>query len=470
MLLSTNTLHVSLYLHLLRILLFPQIVHPAARLPVLSALGYLSICARRLQSRLVLFAFVKQLQVRPKAAMERGDHTDTDWRCSFDPIFWCLLSLYLVFNFPVIVPSCSVLLSFFATKILDLTMTTGRRIVITGIDNLCPRISGVTATCLLAFLVLAPQYVSPFAPAGLRPQQLPRLTLRIDHAKNKLSLQPAGRWPSQQQLYESTSCLYSSTSDESLQRSLLETRLEIERKSKQTQSLLQHLRTIVSASLVGARFAISTSWWCFPFMITVYPLFHFLASGKPATSPSFWSMPVLSSLIHSPSAGVVIGGFLLSNISYFLSGLYLLNVIPRLDVRLEAPSKRKLTVKTEPGPGFSDNPLLGIMVILCGVCSVFYHTFQTIGPQYHAVAETFFFIDHGFAISTILYFLSLFGVPSRKTMAIGTAGLLMLAAGGLRGAEAYAWIHSLWHFFSAGASVSWAHDGLKRSGEDESSS
>jgi len=349
---------------------------------------------------------------------------------------------------------------------------TGRRIGITGIDNQCPRISRVTATCLLAFLALAPQHVSSFAPSGFHPRQLPRLASRIAHAENKLSLQPADRCrrPSQHPLYESTSCLYSSTSDESLQRSLLETRLEIERKSKQTQSLFQHLKTIVSASLVGARFAISTSWWCFPFTLTVYPLFHFLASGKPATSPSFWSMPILSSLIHSPSAGVVIGGFLLSNISYFLSGLYLLDVIPRLDVRWEAPSKRKLTVKTEPGPGFRDNPLLGIMVILCGVCSVFYHTFQTIGPQYHAVAETFFYIDHGFAISTILYFLSLFGVPSRKTMAIGSAGLLMLATGGLRGAEAYAWIHSLWHFFSAGASVSWAHDGLKRSGEDESSS
>ena len=314
-----------------------------------------------------------------------------------------------------------------------------------------------SATCWIAFAALTSQYVSAFAPSGLHARQLPTVLSRIPHTQSKLSPKKSSR-------------LYSSTTDESLQRSLLETRLELERRSRQTQSLLRHLRTVTSAALVGARVAVSTSWWCLPFILTVYPLLYFLTHGKPASSPSFWSMPVLSSLIHSPSAGVVIGGFLLSNIFYFLSGLYLLGVVPRLDVRWEAPSKRKLLVKREPGPGFSDNPLLGVMVILCGVCSVFYHTFQTIGPQYHAVAETFFYIDHGFAISTMLYFLSLCGVPGKKTLAIGLAGLLMLACGGLRGAEVYAWIHSLWHFFSAGASVSWAHDGLKRSETDDDSS
>lgn len=319
-----------------------------------------------------------------------------------------------------------------------------------------------TAACLSAVIALLLQHASAFAPSGFRHLQIPPTASRIPHINTKLSLARTAasstgrRTPLKQ---ESPSCLHSSTTDETLQRSLLETRLKLERKSRNV-SLLQHLQPVVSASLVGAKFAIKQSWWCFPFVLTIYPLIYFLAAGKPVSPPSFWGMPVLTSLVHSPSAGLVIGGFLLSNISYFLSGLYLLDAIPRLDVRWAIPSKRKLMVKAE-GPGFSENPLLGIMVILCGVCSVLYHTFQSFGPIH--VAETFFYIDHGFAISSILYFLNLCGVPGKKTLAIGAAGLVMLATGSLRGAEAYAWIHSLWHFFSAGASVSWAHDGLKKS-------
>ena len=248
-----------------------------------------------------------------------------------------------------------------------------------------------------------------------------------------------------------------SSTTEAVQRSILENRLKLEGKAKQT-SLVQHARAILSASLVGAKYAASRSWWCFPFVLTVYPLFYFLAAGKPVTSPAFWSMPVLSSLIHSPSAGVIITGFLLSNLSYFLSGLYLLDLIP--DVRWAIPSRRKLMEKKEAGPGFSENPLLGTMILLCGVCSVLYHTFQTIGP--HEVAETFYYIDHGFAISSMFYFLNLCGVPGKRTLALGTVGLVLLATGSIRGAETYAFIHSFWHFFSAGASVSWAHDGLEK--------
>ena len=257
----------------------------------------------------------------------------------------------------------------------------------------------------------------------------------------------------------STHRLRLSSTAEAVQRSLLETRLELERKAKRT-SLVQHFRTIFSASLVGAKYALSRSWWCFPFLLTVYPLFYFLAAGKPATSPSFWSMPILSSLIHSPSARAIITGFLLSNISYFLSGLYLLDVIP--DVRWAIPSRRKLMEKKVDEPGFSENPLLGTLILLCGVMSVLYHTFQTIGAQYHHIAEAFYYIDHGFAISSILYFLNLCGVPGKRTLALGTTGLVLLATGSIRGAEFYAFIHSFWHFFSAGASLSWAHDGRRR--------
>ena len=109
-----------------------------------------------------------------------------------------------------------------------------------------------------------------------------------------------------------------------------------------------------------------------------------------------------------------------------------------------------------------ENPLLGTLILLCGVCSCLYHGFQTIGPQYHQIAEAFYYIDHGFAMSSILYFLNLCGVPGKRTLALGTTGLVLLATGSIRGAETYAFIHSFWHFFSAGASVSWAHDRLEK--------
>lgn len=305
--------------------------------------------------------------------------------------------------------------------------------------------------------VLSPARPFRASPPCLRPDSrvVARMPTTIRHISH---ISPTNK-QRQLQTTTCTSTASAAADDETVQRSLLETRLELERKAKRT-SFIQHIRTIFSASLVGARYAASRSWWCFPFLLTVYPLFYFLAAGKPATSPAFWSMPVLSSLIHSPSAGVIITGFLLSNISYFLSGLYLLDLIP--DVRWAIPSRRKLTEKKEMGPGFSENPLLGTLILLCGVCSCLYHTFQTIGPQYHSIAETFFYIDHGFAISSILYFLNLCGVPGKRTLALGTTGLVLLATGSIRGAETYAFIHSFWHFFSAGASVSWAHDGLEK--------
>jgi len=105
----------------------------------------------------------------------------------------------------------------------------------------------------------------------------------------------------------------------------------------------------------------------------------------------------------------------------------------------------------------ASDPLLGVCVLTAGAVSTAYHSVQALGS--YAVAQELSFIDHGVALSSGLYFLQRLGLPSWKTLAIGGAGLVSLAnpVGG-----SYAGLHSLWHFLSASATVSWGFDGYKR--------
>jgi len=165
--------------------------------------------------------------------------------------------------------------------------------------------------------------------------------------------------------------------------------------------------------------------------------------------PSWYFVVPLNHLTHSPYAAAVVGGFLLSNIFYFISGLFMLDLIPlgRAAGRRVRKFSRHL----------ARDPLLGASVITAGLVSTIYHSVQTLGS--YAMAQELCLIDTGVALSSSALFLKNFGLPSWKTSIIGGAGILAWM-NPLDGS--YAGFHSMWHFFSAMASVSWGFDGFKR--------
>eukprot|EP00567_Pseudictyota_dubia_P001366 CAMPEP_0197464810 /NCGR_PEP_ID=MMETSP1175-20131217/64216_1 /TAXON_ID=1003142 /ORGANISM="Triceratium dubium, Strain CCMP147" /LENGTH=339 /DNA_ID=CAMNT_0043000805 /DNA_START=92 /DNA_END=1111 /DNA_ORIENTATION=- len=207
---------------------------------------------------------------------------------------------------------------------------------------------------------------------------------------------------------------------------------------------------LLLSSLSGAGLAFRQSWWCFPMSLALFPVYCLAVHGTHATTPSWWPMERLDGIAAQPSAALLIGGFLLSNLSYLISGLYLTGAISQ---RRRQGGEAKIGI----GAGLSSQPLLGGLVLACGLVSLVYHTVQAIGPH-HAV-EALFYVDHGIAISSFFYFLVQCGLPSRKTLLIGTAGITLLA---IPAGEAYAFLHSIWHFLSAGATVSWANDRVER--------
>ena len=61
-------------------------------------------------------------------------------------------------------------------------------------------------------------------------------------------------------------------------------------------------------------------------------------------------------------------------------------------------------------------------MIAAGLVSVIFHSFQAFGS--YSLAEGLCYVDHGFAISSTLYFFNICGRPSKKVMALGLAGFL----------------------------------------------
>lgn len=161
------------------------------------------------------------------------------------------------------------------------------------------------------------------------------------------------------------------------------------------------------------------------------------------TMPSFWPLVKLDSVVHSPYAAIILGTFLLSNVAYFISGAYLyLRYHPLAPKHNEATSSSSVR-----------DPLLGGAVLTAGTVSTLFHSVQALGPQ--SLAECLCFIDHGVAISSVLYFFRTCGWPSWRTWILSVAGIATLSIH-----EGYAWLHSVWHLLSASAAIVWARDGL----------
>lgn len=213
-------------------------------------------------------------------------------------------------------------------------------------------------------------------------------------------------------------------------------RFALQRKTSSTGQSLMSRATEIFAE------ALKKCWWCLPMVIALIPLFSALFQRTSASMPSWWALVELDHVLHSPGAVIILGVFLLSNISYFISGIYLYrryyHLVPN---EIETIQER--------------DPLLGGSVLTAGAVSTIFHSVQALGP--FSVAEALCYIDHGVAISSILYFYYKCGLPSRTTWVLSIAGFVSLCVTN----PGYAWLHSLWHVLSAAAAVVWARDGLE---------
>eukprot|EP00553_Chaetoceros_curvisetus_P015088 CAMPEP_0204650170 /NCGR_PEP_ID=MMETSP0718-20130828/11023_1 /ASSEMBLY_ACC=CAM_ASM_000674 /TAXON_ID=230516 /ORGANISM="Chaetoceros curvisetus" /LENGTH=282 /DNA_ID=CAMNT_0051673471 /DNA_START=26 /DNA_END=874 /DNA_ORIENTATION=+ len=223
-------------------------------------------------------------------------------------------------------------------------------------------------------------------------------------------------------------------------RTMKQTQMQI---VSQTKNVLQFLWKVLLASFRGASLAIKESWWCLPMLVIAIPIYSAVFHGTYAKMPNWWAFEGLGYLKDMPGLCVT---FLVSNIFYFLSGLYLLDCI----------NIEKLTKKQQWSSHTSRYPLLGALTLTSGIISVIYHTCQALGNI--NVAETLCFVDHGVALTSGLYFFRKCGVPSIKTLAIGVPSLAFLAFPG----DMYPVIHSLWHMGSSGVTISWALDGVDK--------
>ena len=183
----------------------------------------------------------------------------------------------------------------------------------------------------------------------------------------------------------------------------------------------------------------SKSWWSLPLALAVIPVYSGMILGFLPSMPSWWPLTRVDHILSSRHAKLIVSVFLGSNVSYFMSGLYLLYREGRLP-----PQVRSL--------------LLGGFVLAAGTVSTVFHAVQTLGS--FRMAEALCYVDHAVAITGILYFIHKCGPPGWKTSVMSALGLVTLVLTG----PGYAWLHSTWHLLSAASAVSWAHEGLVRRG------
>jgi hypothetical protein len=129
--------------------------------------------------------------------------------------------------------------------------------------------------------------------------------------------------------------------------------------------------TSVSRALASVARGIGTvfrrGWWCLPMLLAVVPLYSSFVLGTPASMPSWWPLTRMDHILKSPYAKLIIGIFLGSNISYFVSGSYLL-------LRETGALKHATLPKTLKG-----YPLLGVLVLAAGSVSTVFHSVQALG-------------------------------------------------------------------------------------------
>ena len=169
-------------------------------------------------------------------------------------------------------------------------------------------------------------------------------------------------------------------------------------------------------------------WWLLPLLsMCLVPLYTVTVFQAFPETPHFWK---LVSMDHVLSAWIA--PFLASNATYYMAA-----------ARLFSTQQQ-------------NRNSLATWMLAAGTVSTIFHTVQSLGS--YRLAELLCYLDHGVAGTAMLYFWHECGAPSRRTWALGSAGLACLACPG----ALYPALHSLWHALSAMTAVVWVHDGQSR--------
>ena len=183
----------------------------------------------------------------------------------------------------------------------------------------------------------------------------------------------------------------------------------------------------------------------FPMVLAIVPPYCAITKGTCAAMPEWWSVVNMEHIARAENSHWIIGPFLASNISYFVSGAYLMN---RFRLFRNAPTG---SMQIKP----NRFAMLGVWVSLAGLISTIFHSVQALGP--HALAESLCYFDHAVALSAILYFVDTCGLPSKSVSFIGALAIATLVIT----TPGYAWLHSTWHYLSAVAATRWALEGYQ---------
>lgn len=175
-------------------------------------------------------------------------------------------------------------------------------------------------------------------------------------------------------------------------------------------------------------------WWLFPLTLCLVPIYTTLCWQSTPSTPEFWKLVDTRHIgFHNMLS------FLSSNISYFVSGTWMVLWMKQPSPQIRTSHVRKL----------------GLWVLLAGSVSTLYHTVQSLGE--YSVAEALCYLDHGIAGTAVLYFWRRCGRPSITTFLLGMVGLALLACPWW-----YTLSHSLWHWVSAAVTICWVRDGIQQ--------
>jgi hypothetical protein len=228
---------------------------------------------------------------------------------------------------------------------------------------------------------------------------------------------------------------------------------------QKTKQAAKSSTTSLAVSVKVAGNHVRRHWWCSPMILALVPIISILFLQQLPSMPSFWRVGKMDDVFLSPYARLIISSFLLSNLSYLLSGAF-------LAVKLSSSSSlsgNNVTNNNNKKPRrlrlmVTRYTWLGVWIMAAGIISTIFHSVQALGP--YALAECMCYLDHAVALSAMAYFLHVCGPPSRTVWSWGIAGLVVLALPVSSGIYAYS--HSAWHFLSATAATIWALQGFQQ--------